>query len=666
MAHDKVETGTKSVAALIDDVAIGVIKLPEIQRGYVWKPTQVANLIDSLYREYPTGSLLFWRAKEPPKTLQFATGDAAGKTAAEPWYLLDGQQRLTGLYRVFRDNAEAQVVFNVETEEFQNQSAATSKDPRWVKVYDVVSPDSNLWQMTSDLNTSERGMSADQIGQRLQRLKNIRERSYHYEILNDFPYDEVAQIFVRVNSGGRRLTTSDLALATLSARWPGISEKLEEESGHWTERGYGDIDSTFLTRALTGAVLGRGLSQWSHTRLANAADEELEGGWQTVRRGLRHLIPLFKNNAKITHSSLLPSMVVLIPAIVLLGDRPDAPLDEETTNGILYWLLVATIRTRYSGATDTKLGQDIPAARTADPVRALLANLGIVGTHVEVSPGDLAGRSVGSPYFLLSFLAAQANHAHDWWFGSTIALGSSDGQKLQYHHIHPQATLADTPHEYTKAEINDLANLAFISAKANRTISDRSPEVYFKDLSDNELSAHLIPLSLELRTADNYRAFLAARRELLATAMTELLDLYRPAWLTAAETSPPDALVGCELDFAWYESGWDAGRIIATAIRDGKTWTASILAAEFESALQDAAEGLSSDVTVAEQSVAVNLDGDDVQLRIGPFLVTGTLPEWRAVVDRERADAQPLSKCPVIEAHSWDGDPLTFPVTDVD
>jgi hypothetical protein len=130
----------------------------------------------------------------------------------------------------------------------------------------------------------------------------------------------------------------------------------------------------------------------------------LERGWHTVRRGLGHLIPLLKNNLKVSHSSLLPSMIVLLPLIVLLGERPDTPLDNETASGILYWLLVATIRTRYSGATDTKLGQDIPAARSADPVRGLLTNLGVVGARIAVTPRDLAGRSYSSPYFLLSFL----------------------------------------------------------------------------------------------------------------------------------------------------------------------------------------------------------------------------------------------------------------------
>ena len=220
----------------------------------------------------------------------------------QPLYLLDGQQRLTALSRALGDNKGTEVVFNVESQAFQNQSAATAKDLRWVKVREVTQPDADLYEMVEKLHRAVPGLNRSEIARRLQRLAGIRSQKYYMEILTDFPYEEIAQIFVRVNSGGRSLRTSDLALATLSARWPGVVGKLEAESGHWARQGYDDIDVTFLTRALTGAILGRGLSTWSHARLVAAEDEDLEKGWATVRRGLRSLVALLKNNLKVSHS----------------------------------------------------------------------------------------------------------------------------------------------------------------------------------------------------------------------------------------------------------------------------------------------------------------------------------------------------------------------------
>ena len=111
--------------------------------------------------------------------------------------------------------------------------------------------------------------------------------------------------------------------------------------------------------------------------------------------------------------------------------------------------------------------------------------------------------------------------------------GGSSGQQ-RVHHIHPQATLTGHANHYAKAEINDLANLAFISAKANKKISDRSPAAYFPSLGGDELQAHFVPLDEALRDAAAYREFLASRRQLLAAAMTGLLDRFRPSWLDTA------------------------------------------------------------------------------------------------------------------------------------
>jgi uncharacterized protein with ParB-like and HNH nuclease domain len=56
-----VEKTERNVITLMGEISRREIKLPEIQRGYIWKPTQVSRLIESLYRGYPTGSLLFWK-----------------------------------------------------------------------------------------------------------------------------------------------------------------------------------------------------------------------------------------------------------------------------------------------------------------------------------------------------------------------------------------------------------------------------------------------------------------------------------------------------------------------------------------------------------------------------------------------------------------------------
>jgi hypothetical protein len=559
------------------------------------------------------------------------------------------------------DHPDAQVVFNVETEEFQIQSKDTLNDPLWVKVSDLLAPTPDLFGLVEELRPVVE-VTEREIHARLNLLMAIRYHEYHLDVLDGSPYEKAKQIYVRANDAGQRLDTIDICLADLSAKWPGIVAQMEEEAAHWADQGYAAMDTTFLACALAGAVLGRELSQWSYPLLAAASRASLERSWRTVRRGLEHLVRLLKNNLQISHGSLYLDTFVLLPAIIYLGERPDEQMDPETTKGLLYWILVATIHNRYRGATDAKLGQDIGSARSNVPVREMLANLGIIETRVEVTPRELAGHRSNSPYFLLSFLACQANGAQDWWTGSNLAGGGEGVFRLEHHHIHPRATLTG----YPTSEIDDLANLAFISAKANNKICDRSPADYFPEVGDTRLAAHHIPLKTELRTASAYRDFLAARRESLASAMTALLNRFRPSWLDAAPTAGVDPLTGCALRFAAYESSWDIGKVVASAECDGATWAGHLAIPELESSLNAAGENRPSDIFVNGMSVPVQLEGGNVQIELGPFLVTGTAMEWKNVLDRIRADARPLSQCPAITAVPWNGESIVFPVTNAD
>ncbi|SCG34891.1 GmrSD restriction endonuclease domain-containing protein [Micromonospora humi] len=662
MHVDRIE---RSIGQLIDEISNAEILLPEIQREYVWKPTQVAKLMDSIYRGYPFGSLLFWETDEPPETREMFISGPEAVPSKPPLFLLDGQQRLTSLHRVFTDHPDAQVVFHVENQKFQNQSAATQRDPKWVKVATVLDQKTSMLRLTQQLLEAKSSLEDHEIEERLRKIKELRNRRFVMEVLKGFPYDEVAEIFVRVNSGGRRLGTLDLAMATLSTRWKGVLAELQSESEHWLRHGYGHIDVNFLSRALAGVVLGRGLSVWSHSKLRQTSDTDLERGWGVVKHGLRRLIPLLRSHLGLTRSDPLPSMIVLIPLVVLLGERDDDTIDSETSNGIIYWLLLATIRTRYSGSTDTRLSQDIRAARQPDPVRSLLEGLNVESSRAEVTERALRGRTKESPYFFLSLLVALAGDARDWWYGGDILPDATDAPKLEHHHVHPPSTLDDS--RFDKAMINDLANLVFISGQANKKINGRSPAEYFQELSDEELRAHLVPLDESLRDPDSYQRFLNARRTLLTDAMNSLLDRFRPSFLDDVTSESADPSAGYSLDLALYGGVRDGGRIVFTASGDGISWTGSASVAEMDSAIDSArVSGIDSDVTISGESVPVETIEDSLQVLIGPFLVTGTPEEWRTVFDRELDTSQPLSALPSVEAKPWDGSAVKFPITSTD
>jgi uncharacterized protein with ParB-like and HNH nuclease domain len=121
----KLERTDKPVSVLLEELGKGVLGLPEIQRSYVWNRPQARDLVDSLYREYPSGLILLWKPKELPELRNTSLGENSGR--APDFLILDGQQRLTSLKKVF--SGEIDVYFNVEEESFQIYSPKLKANP---------------------------------------------------------------------------------------------------------------------------------------------------------------------------------------------------------------------------------------------------------------------------------------------------------------------------------------------------------------------------------------------------------------------------------------------------------------------------------------------------------------------------------------------------------
>lgn len=95
------ETVFKKVAyqlnKLVEDIELGEIGLPDIQRPFVWEATKVRDLFDSMYRGYPVGHLLLWESGAEPGARQIGIGS---KQVVPNLLIVDGQQRLTSLFAV--------------------------------------------------------------------------------------------------------------------------------------------------------------------------------------------------------------------------------------------------------------------------------------------------------------------------------------------------------------------------------------------------------------------------------------------------------------------------------------------------------------------------------------------------------------------------------------
>lgn len=217
-----------------------------------------------------------WEASRPVSERNVAIEAPLAQPMVKPLYLLDGQQRLTSLHRAYSAHPEAIVVFNVETQAFQIQSAATAKDVRWVRAHTVINNKEDTYDIVDRLRERVE-LAPRAIHDRLEQLRRINDYSYYLEILEDLPYEQVTEIFIRVNSRGRPLKTTDLALATLSARWRGTVNRVEQQVERCASMGYRAIDATFHTRCLAAFVSESASPKDFSTRASTR--------WKTAGRG---------------------------------------------------------------------------------------------------------------------------------------------------------------------------------------------------------------------------------------------------------------------------------------------------------------------------------------------------------------------------------------------
>lgn len=252
-----------TVEKLVGMIERGELRLPEMQRQYVWRSTRVRDLFDSLYRGYPSGAILLWETDEAVPLQEFALAQQHNPYQSTR-LLLDGQQRLTSLAAVIRGQPVTvrgrqrpiEILFNLEhpdelalitevheddgdddliedevdsgEDELQRRfdkmtfvvsTRKLEQLPHWIRVSEVFKTDSDAAFLKRAGVSGFDDPRYERYSQRLARLRSIRKYVYRMDVLERrLTYNEVTEIFVRVNSLGAKLRSSDLALAQITAQ----------------------------------------------------------------------------------------------------------------------------------------------------------------------------------------------------------------------------------------------------------------------------------------------------------------------------------------------------------------------------------------------------------------------------------------------------------------
>ena len=569
---------SSTLSQLLGDIDLGKLALPDLQRPFVWKKSEVRDLLDSMYRGFPIGYLMLWHAAE----VSSKTIGTDGKQHTPSEFIIDGQQRLTSLYAVmkgrevvFKDFSKGRIriAFRPRDGRFEVSDAAIAKDPEFI-------PD------ITDLWVREDWEVANEFIDRLRKanpgaLNNGGESSLRNGIgrlngLIDYPFqgvqigheideERVADIFLRVNSGGTPLTQADFILTLLSVfreddrrRLEAFAEASNLVPADPTPSPYNHLivpspDQLLRVAILLGFKRGRLQSALALLRgggvdggeltetereaqldtLTIAIDKSLDlTNWHEYLKTL--MAAGFRRSTEISSEN----NAVLVYALYLVGRHEYDLSHADLRTPIARFFFMSSLTRRYTGSFETQVTQDVQGFTEAKSGAEFLEKIQqMVDSNLTPDfwtttlPLELATSAARGPGLFAYAAALCLLNARVPPFGTT-----SDGtpkaavflrdlfdpvmkpkkQPLDRHHLFPRKYLERNGVAGTRM-INQIANLGYVEWPENIEISDKAPSEYWpshsNQFSHEDLFHHALPDGWHEMP---YETFLSERRKLIA------------------------------------------------------------------------------------------------------------------------------------------------------
>jgi len=516
----------KTINELITDIERGRLALPDMQRDFVWSNTQVRDLIDSLYKNHPVGMILLWQTNPNENIPITRIDDITKEVSHYSELVIDGQQRLTSLYLVkhgviFKGGKERSIrlLFNPETEEFEIETPRIKNRPEWFNVTSLIQK--GTFEIVDRQKLRDLGWSEDKIYKLMNRLEEVRNifigSRYNvpvFTLSSQMNYEEVADIFVKINSKGTRIRITELLLALLALKIPGEFRKdFRDYLDELESRGW-EIDASVVIRSLVAITAKQGRLSYFRKLAKEISKDDLSRNWQITKNSLDDCLKLLDENLGIRTSSILPSQDVLIPLVFYISKKKDDKFTEEDTRTFSLWFLLASFWGRYAGSPETRLDEDIKEIDKSSSLEGLFYLLKNQVGRLLIDVERFSGKSRNSK--LLLYIISRANGAEDWWKGHKIT--TTDYEE---HHIIPRSLLKKARYEISL--IDDVANIAFLTEKANRKISNSNPEDYLSKIDPDKLRKQFVPLSKDLWRIENYEDFVKVRRKVVVDKINEYL-----------------------------------------------------------------------------------------------------------------------------------------------
>lgn len=545
MNFEKYGIERDNIKNILGYIESGQIAIPELQRPFVWKPKQITELIESLYKGLPTGFIVVW-ANDSIKLKD-------GSTSIGKKIIIDGQQRITALRAALLGQAVVtseynernfQVAYNPFTEKFETYKPIHDKSSKWISNISIFFNNnsySETLKFVKKFITENPDMTDDELLEKIDKVKKIADREIGVVNLSPkLSISEATNIFNLMNSKGTRLGQEDYIMAKLSSDekydgyylWKTIDYfckgmhdnkyikeiKLKDpdffnteyyETIKWVEKyesniyiptyndilrvSYATVFNEGILKKLSDLLDGRDFNAKSNdVSITKATFEKLKKGlFACVNEHNFKQFNLFIEGTGFKYYKLINSQSSLNSAYVMyLNIRNNNLIDKiEICSYIQKWYIMSLLTGRYSSSSESMLDQDVKRVNER----------GFVEYFRELESTQLnneywntllihsleSSSSLTSAY--LVYLAAQIKEQANSLFSSTITVDSIIKIKGDVHHIFPKEYLSHNGIT-VKEKINQVCNYAYIDTNVNIDISDDSPKEYFNYVLRNSKS----------------------------------------------------------------------------------------------------------------------------------------------------------------------------------
>lgn len=595
-----------SLDNLLNYIETGDIGLPDIQRPFVWKNTKVRDLFDSMYRGFPVGYFLFWANQSDDKSRSIGSGPKVHDVPNR--LIVDGQQRLTSLYAVFRGQTvldenyqkrQIEIAFHPRSGRFEVADNSIRRDPEWIANISLLwAEGQNSRKLINAFidKLSERQAldeaEEERIADNIQQLINLKGYPFTaLEIAENVDEEHVAEIFVRINSEGKKLNQADFILTLLSVFWLEGRLALEKfcadsrqpaqsksSFNHFIEPDPDQLLRVSVALAFRRARLKsvyqvlRGKDADTGEYSAVVRDQQFAKlkAAQTDVLNLTHWHQYLSAlvGAGFRSRQMVSSELALMYGYVfyLIG-RVELKVPEAQLQRLIgRWFFFITLKGRYSSSPESKLDADLAdlrgistAAAFAQLLESKMASE-LTGDFWDITlPFSMESSSARSPEFF-AFVAAQNLLSAPVLFSHKKVSDLLDPavvstkESLERHHLFPKAWLINSG-IVEQRQTNQLANYALIEWSENIQISDDAPTAYLPPIREQFSQEawqrmhqlHALPLGWE--TLD-YFDFLKKRRSLIAELVRQGFELLSSGGAGVCGGSSPSTHAASDLDAA--------------------------------------------------------------------------------------------------------------------